>query len=82
MFAFGGLETAFFWVLVFGLFTKSATRTGALFSMAGGTLIYCGAMAAGFKPFGLHPIAIGIIASLFLFLLGNLWERRSGKNKA
>ena len=82
MFAFGGLETAFFWVLVFGLFTKSATRTGALFSMAGGTLIYCGAMAAGFKPFGLHPIAIGITASLFLFLLGNLWERRSGKNKA
>ena len=82
MFAFGGLETAFFWVLVFGLFTKSATRTGALFSMAGGTLIYCGAMAAGFKPFGLHPIAIGITASLFLFLLGNLLEQRSGKNKA
>ena len=77
MFAFGGLETAFFWVLVFGLFTRRATRTGALCSMAGGTLIYCAAMAAGLRPMGLHPIAIGITASLVFFLLGDLWERRT-----
>ena len=63
MFAFGGLETAFFWVLVFGLFTNWATRTGALASMAGGILVYCTAMAAGFKPLGLHPIAVGITVS-------------------
>jgi sodium/pantothenate symporter len=75
MFAFGGLETAFFWVLVFGLFTNWATRTGALASMAGGILVYCTAMAAGFKPLGLHPIAVGITVSLLFFLLGNLWER-------
>ena len=75
MFAFGGLETAFFWVLVFGLFTNWATRTGALASMAGGILVYCTAMATGFKPLGLHPIAVGITVSLLFFLLGNLWER-------
>ena len=76
MFAFGGLETAFFWVLVFGLFTTHATRTGALCSMGGGTLVYCVAMAVGFRPLGLHPIAVGITVSLALFLIGNLIERR------
>ena len=75
MFAFGGLETAFFWVLVFGLFTTWARRTGALAAMGGGTLIYCAAMAAGFKPLGLHPISVGITASLVLFLAGSWWER-------
>ncbi|WP_441347566.1 sodium:solute symporter family transporter, partial [Selenomonas sp. F0473] len=76
MFAFGGLETAFFWVLVFGLFTSWATRTGALCSMGGGTLVYCIAMAVGLKPFGLHPIAVGITVSLAFFLVGNWIERR------
>ena len=75
MFAFGGLETAFFWVLVFGLFTTWARRTGALAAMGGGTVIYCAAMAAGFKPLGLHPISVGITASLVLFLAGSWWER-------
>ena len=71
MFAFGGLETAFFWVLVFGLFTRWANRTGALAAMAGGTVIYCAAMALGIKPLGLHPISVGITASLVLFLAGS-----------
>ena len=53
-----------------------ARRTGALAAMGGGTLIYCAAMAAGFKPLGLHPIAVGITASLVLFLAGCWWERR------
>ena len=77
MFAFGGLETAFFWVLVFGLFTRWANRTGALAAMAGGTVIYCGAMALGIKPLGLHPISVGITASLILFLAGSYVGRHS-----
>ena len=77
MFAFGGLETAFFWVLVFGLFTRWANRTGALAAMAGGTVIYCAAMALGIKPLGLHPISVGITASLILFLAGSYVGRHS-----
>lgn len=77
MFAFGGLETAFFWVLVFGLFTRWANRTGALAAMAGGTVIYCAAMALGIKPLGLHPISVGITASLVLFLAGSYLGQRS-----
>ena len=54
MFAFGGLETAFCWVLVMGLFWKRANSTGAVLSMVGGVVVYCTLMALGIKPFGLH----------------------------
>lgn len=70
MFAFGGLETAFFWTLLLGLFWKGANKAGAMLSMAGGTIIYCATQAIGFKIFDLHQITIGITASLVLFLVG------------
>ena len=77
MFAFGGLETAFCWTLVCGLFWKRATKTGALLSMAGGTAAYCIAMAAGFKLFGLHQIVIGIPVALVLMIAGSLVTKNS-----
>ena len=76
MFAFGGLETAFCWVLVMGLFWKRATKAGALASMAGGTLAYCACMALGFKLFGLHQIIIGISVSLLLMVVVSLLTKR------
>ena len=45
MFAFGGLETAFFWVLIFGLFWPKANKAGALAAMIGGVIVYCSTMA-------------------------------------
>jgi len=53
----------------------TGVKLTGLRAMGGGTLIYCAAMAAGFKPLGLHPIAVGITASLVLFLAGSWWER-------
>ena len=76
MFAFGGLETAFCWVLVMGLFWKRATRAGAIASMAGGTLAYCACMALGLKLFGLHQIVIGISVSLVLMVVVSLLTKR------
>ncbi|MCF0253004.1 MAG: sodium/pantothenate symporter, partial [Duodenibacillus sp.] len=77
MFAFGGLETAFFWVLVLGLFWTGANKAGAVCALAGGTAVYCIAMASGFKVLGLHQIALGMAASLAFFLAGNLAGRPS-----
>ncbi|WP_432647526.1 sodium:solute symporter family transporter, partial [Mitsuokella sp.] len=71
MFAFGGLETAFFWTLLLGLFWKKANRLGALLSMGGGTFAYCLTQGLGFKFMGLHQIVIGITVSLAFFLLGS-----------
>ena len=77
MFAFGGLETAFLFVLVCGLFWKRANATGALLSLAGGTLAYCAAMAAGFKVADLHQIVIGVTVAGVLMVVGTL----AGKQK-
>lgn len=75
MFAFGGLETAFFWVLVCGLFWKRAGKWGALLSMIGGTASYCLCMALGFKVMGLHQIVIGITVAGVLMVVGSLLGR-------
>lgn len=79
MFAFGGLETAFFWTLLLGLFWKRANKLGAMLSMTGGTIVYCATQAAGFKIFNLHQITIGITCSLILFLIGSYIGERSDK---
>ena len=71
MFAFGGLETAFFWVMIFGLFWHKANSTGAICAMFGGVAAYCITMALGFKVFSLHQITIGITTSLIFFFIGN-----------
>ncbi len=71
MFAFGGLETAFFWVLIFGLFWSKANKYGALAAMSGGVFFYCLTMALKVKVFDLHQIVIGMFISLALFFLGN-----------
>ena len=71
MFAFGGLETAFFWVMIFGMFWPKANSKGALWCLVGGVISYCVTMALGIKVFSLHQIVIGIGVSLILFLIGN-----------
>lgn len=76
MFAFGGLETAFFWVLVCGLFWKRAGKWGALLSMISGTTSYCLCMALGLKVMGLHQIVIGITVAGALMMVGSLLGRR------
>ena len=82
MFAFGGLETAFFWVLVCGLFWKRAGKWGALLSMIGGTASYCLCMALGFKVMGLHQIVIGITVAGVLMVVGSLFGRCDAAEEA
>ena len=81
MFAFGGLETAFCWVLVGALFFKRANKVGAIASMVGGTAVYCLCMALGFKLFGLHQIVIGITVSLLCMAIGS-WVGNRRANAA
>lgn len=71
MFAFGGLESAFVWIFLLGMFWRKANRTGAILSMIGGTVSYCVTMALGVKVMDLHQIVIGIVVSLILMILGS-----------
>lgn len=77
MFAFGGLETAFFWVLIFGLFWPKANKCGAIAAMGGGVFIYCLTMALKIKFMSLHQIVLGVFFSLLLFLIGNAMGSRT-----
>ena len=71
MFAFGGLESAFVWVFLLGLFWKKANKTGAVWSMVGGTLVNCVTMLFGFKIAGIHQILIGVTTALICMIIGS-----------
>jgi sodium/pantothenate symporter len=75
LFAFGGLQTAFFWTFLLGLFWKKANAAGAVLAMTGGVISYCLAMAFRFSPGGVHQIVIGAGVSLVLFLAGSLFGK-------
>lgn len=81
MFAFGGLESAFAWVLFLGLYWKRANKTGAIASMTFGVLSYCTVMTLGLKVFGLHQIVIGITVSLIAMVIGSLLGNKEQVNK-
>ncbi len=71
MFAFGGLQTVFFWTMIFGFFWYKANRIGALCSVIGGLSSYCVTMALNIKIDEFHNIIIGLGVALILFVIGN-----------
>jgi len=75
MFAFGGLQTTFFWTFLLGFFWKRANLTGALMSMVGGVFAYCYFMANAIPVFGFHHIVVGIGVGFILFVVGSLLGR-------
>lgn len=70
MFAFGGLESAFMWPVVLGLFWKRMNTSGALWGIALGLGSYCLAMATGFKIMSFHSILIGTVIGLIASVIG------------
>lgn len=83
MFAFGGLQTVFFWTMVFGLFWKKANKVGALCSVIGGLGSYCVTMALDISIGEFHNIIIGISVALIMFVIGNKFgesiDEKTGK---
>lgn len=77
MFAFGGLESAFFWIFLLGMFWKRANRLGALSAIIGGTVSYCVTMFFGIKVANLHQILIGILVSLACMIIGSVLGKKN-----
>ncbi|MCI8580394.1 MAG: sodium/pantothenate symporter [Dorea sp.] len=71
MFAFGGLQTVFFWTMLFGLFWKTANKVGAIASVIGGLSSYCITMALNISIGSFHNIIIGLVVALVCFIIGN-----------
>lgn len=71
LFAFGGLEAAFLWVIILGLYWDKANAYGALSSMIVGLASYVILTTTGFKIFNFHQIVPSLVLGLIAFLIGN-----------
>lgn len=76
LFAFGGLEAAFVWSVVFGLYWKGANKYGALASMVVGMTSYIAISIWWPHVFGMHSVTLPIVFSLLAFLIMSMATRR------
>lgn len=63
LFAFGGLEAAFFWPLLAGLYSKRANAIGMIAAQWSGVLAFIWFTSKLPRPLGLHPIVPTLIIS-------------------
>lgn len=76
LFAFGGLEAAFLWPTVLGLYWKRANASGALLGMIGGVGAYFWCSLTSFNPLGMHQIVPVLLFSLLGFVTGSWFGKR------
>lgn len=69
LFSFGGLEAAFIWPVVLGLYWKKGNKYGAISSMLVGTGSYITIHTYFPNPFGMHTVVFPIIFSLISFVI-------------
>lgn len=71
LFAFGGLEAAFFCPVVFGLYWKKSNATGAISSMVFGVASFIIMYVTKFAPWRLQPIVPALFVSIVAFVIGS-----------
>jgi sodium/pantothenate symporter len=80
LFAFGGLEAAFIWPVVLGLYWKKGNAYGALGSILVGGLSYIVIVTFWDGVFGMHSVVLPVLFSLFAYIilsvLGNSKNRK------
>ncbi len=71
LFAFGGLEAAFLWVIVLGIYWDKANSWGAISSMLIGLGSYIFLTITKIKLLDFHAIVPALVFGLVAFLVGN-----------
>ena len=76
LFAFGGLEAAFIWPIVMGLYWKKGNKYGALSSMVVGIVLFI--VMDRFFPrlFDLHPVVLPIVISFLVYVIISLLTQK------
>ncbi|RNA66866.1 sodium/pantothenate symporter [Alteribacter keqinensis] len=72
LFAFGGLEAAFIWPVIFGLYWNRANKYGALWSMVAGVFSYVIIHQFYPDPFGMHSVVLPVVLSFVVFVAATL----------
>lgn len=80
LFAFGGLEAAFLWVIVLGLYWDKANAYGAISSMLVGLLSFMLLTEYKIKLFGFNAIVPALVFGLVAFLVANKWGEKRQLN--
>lgn len=75
MFAFGGLESAFMWPVVLGLFSLHMNRSGALWGVILGLGVYTIFMIFKVNIAGFHNIVFGCLAGFIGCVIGSYLGR-------
>jgi sodium/pantothenate symporter len=79
LFAFGGLEAAFIWPVVLGLYWKYGNKYGAILSMITGIASYIAIHfynTANGNLLGVHTVTIPVVLSLIAYIIGSLAIQR------
>lgn len=77
--AFGGLELAFLFPLVFGLYWRRANACGALLSVVGGIAFYVALLVCKPNLWSFHPIVPAMVAAATLFVIGSFLAPATAK---
>lgn len=80
LFAFGGLEAAFLWPTLLGLYSKRANADGAIMSILTGLGSFFIFSIYKIKPFGMHQIVPTLALALIAFIIGTLFGRKNDEN--
>ncbi|WP_373894940.1 sodium/pantothenate symporter [Virgibacillus natechei] len=76
LFAFGGLEAAFIWPIVLGLYWRKGNKYGALASMIAGVGLYVLSDTFFPEPLGLHSVVLPVVLSLIAYVVVSLGTQR------
>ncbi|WHX25304.1 sodium/pantothenate symporter [Virgibacillus halodenitrificans] len=76
LFAFGGLEAAFIWPIVMGLYWKKGNKYGALASMVSGVALYILSDQFFPQPFGMHSVVLPVFISFVFYVVVSMMTGR------
>lgn len=82
LFAFGGLEAAFIWPIVMGLYWKRGNKYGALASMVTGVGVYILTDQFSALALGMHPVVLPVILSFVAYVTCSLITQKTTDFKA
>lgn len=71
LFAFGGLEAAFIWPIVMGLYWKRGNANGAIASILVGVGSYMYLHLNYPNLWGMHTVVMPIVLSFFAYIVGS-----------
>ncbi|HLR69407.1 sodium/pantothenate symporter [Virgibacillus alimentarius] len=76
LFAFGGLEAAFIWPIILGLYWNKGNKYGALASMIVGVGLYILSDTFYPEPFGFHSVVLPTVLALLAYVVVSLGTQK------